>query len=378
MSKIIMNGSADSGISIFTCVRDASIYGGGISGVALPVHAGLYRYNARSRLLSEKSASTPVPGQVHMGGAGSGFGAIKEELPSVVHVHGMWTPFEIRACNYARRLKVPLVVSPHGMLEPWAFAHKRAKKWLAWHLYQRRCLESADLLLVNSLREYQTLRSLGLKPPIAVIENGVDDSQLNGSVVRSDSRRCVLFLSRLSPVKGIMDLLRAWQKIPVHDYELRIYGHADPGYADEVGAAIRNMGLSGSVALKGPVFGVEKWQAFKNSDIFVLPSYSENFGIVVAESLLAGVPVITTQSTPWQCLEKEGLGWIVENNVEQLAGALSHAMSLTDAHRKQMGAAASVYAREHFLWPKVIEKYCHTYAWLTGRQTQRPAWIYEG
>lgn len=367
-------------VAVITCVRDAREQGGGIAGVALPVHLGMYQSEVQARLLCGLPAQGAVPGQQCMAPSGRGFTSLEGEpsVPAVVHVHGLWTPFEWRACAYARRSGLPLVMSPHGMLEPWALGHKGLKKWFAWRLYQRRLLARADLLVVNSWNEYRTVRSLGLKAPVAVIENGVDTSGLDQVAQRTDRRKCVLFLSRLSPVKGIFDLLEAWARLPTdHAYELRIYGHADPGYAQQVSAAIERLALGASVKLKGPVFGTEKWQTYRNADVFVLPSYSENFGIVVAESLLAGLPVITTKATPWGCLETERLGWLVDNDPRQLAETLLQAMQLPNDQRQQMGLRAAAYARAHFHWPNIIDKYAETYAWVAGVQDHRPSWICE-
>lgn len=367
-------------VTVLTCVRDVSESGGGIASAALPLHLGLYQRNAQARLLSGLPAAEGGEGQQCVTSSGQGFASMTGKLsePAVVHVHGLWTPFEWRACAYARRAGVPLIMSPHGMLEPWALRHKRLKKLLAWRLYQRRWLACADLLVVNSWNEYQTVRAIGLKAPVAIIENGVDTTDFDQAAVRSDRSKNVLFLSRLSPVKGIFDLLEAWALLPVgHDYELRLYGPADPGYAEQIGAAIERLRLGASVKLKGPVFGSAKWQAYRNADVFVLPSYSENFGIVVAESLLAGVPVITTRATPWGCLEVERLGWMAENDPASLAEALRQAMQLSDDQREQMGVRARAYARAHFLWPDIIEKYTETYLWVTGMRTQRPNWVYE-
>lgn len=367
-------------VTVLTCVRDASERGGGIASAALPLHLGMYQRNVQARLLCGLPAAGSVSGQQCLTPAGQGFASLAGEssLPALVHVHGLWTPFEWRACAYARRVGVPLVMSPHGMLEPWALRHKRLKKWLAWRLYQRHWLARADLLVVNSWNEYRTVRGMGLKAPVAVIENGVDISSFDQVGVRTDRRKCVLFLSRLSPVKGIFDLLEAWSRLPAgHDYELRLYGPADPGYVEQIDAAIERLALGSSVKLKGPVFGAEKWQAYRNADVFVLPSYSENFGIVVAESLLAGVPVITTRATPWECLETERLGWLVENDSVQLAETLWQAMQVPDEQREQMGLRAAAYARAHFLWPDIIDKYVETYAWVSGSRARRPAWVCE-
>lgn len=366
-------------VTVLTCVRDARKQGGGIAAVALPVHQGLRLRDPQARLLCGLPAQEPLAGQQCMTASGQGFASLSAEpMPAVVHVHGLWTSFEWRACAYARRSGLPLVMSPHGMLEPWALAHKKTKKWLAWHLYQRRLLARADLLVVNSWNEYRTMRRMGLKAPVAVIENGVETHGSDHLVARSDTRKSVLFLSRLCPVKGIFDLLEAWARLPSgHGYDLRIYGQAEPGYAQQVAAAIERLGLGASVALKGPVFGADKWQAFRNADLFVLPSYSENFGIVVAESLLTGLPVITTRATPWECLESEGLGWLVENDPGQLADALQQAMSLPEARRQQMGVRGADYAQRHFLWPAIIDKYVETYAWIAGLQSRRPSWVRE-
>lgn len=367
-------------VTVLTCVRDASERGGGIASAALPLHLGMHQRNAQARLLCGLPTEGSVSGQHCLTPAGQGFASLLDEssLPAVVHVHGLWTPFEWRACSYARRAGVPLVMSPHGMLEPWALRHKRLKKWLAWRLYQRRWLANADLIVVNSWNEYRTVRGMGLKAPVAVIENGVDISSFDQSVVRTERRKRVLFLSRLSPVKGVFDLLEAWSRLPAdHGYELHLHGPADPGYAERIDAAMERLALRSSVKLQGPVFGKEKWQTYKNADVFVLPSYSENFGIVVAESLLAGVPVITTRATPWESLEAERLGWLVDNDPVQLAEALWQSMQLHDEQREQMGLRAEAYARAHFLWPDIINKYAETYAWVSGEQSRRPAWVCE-
>lgn len=366
--------------TVITAVRDATRFGGGIAGAAVPIHLGLYIRNAGALLVSGTPVSEVVPGQHCLSPSGVGFATLHAEKLStvVLHVHGLWGPFELRACKYARRLRIPLIMSPHGMLEPWALQHKKAKKWLAWRLYQRRWLSKADLLIVNSWKEYRTVREMGLKAPVAMIENGVDTSGFDSNIIRTDDRKCVLFLSRLSPVKGIFDLLEAWARLPSsHSYELRIYGHADPGYDLQVNAIIKRLGLEKSVKVHGAVFGSEKWQVYKNADVFVLPSYSENFGIVIAESLLAGLPVITTRATPWEFLESENLGWLVENDVEQLTEALLKAISLPEPQRQAMGKTAEAYAKERFLWPDIIDKYAETYDWVAGVRSGRPAWVRE-
>lgn len=365
-------------IGVLTCVHDSRETGGGVAGVSLQIHQGLARKGFDVNLLGGVHSGTLSPLQFDAKPNGSGIRKfpLTKNGQYVLHIHGLWTPFVWRAYRFARKNKLPLVVSPHGMLEPWAMSHKALKKKLAWFLYQKRILNHADMLVVNSEKELLTVRAMGLKSPVAVIENGVDAESFQQSNGSFPSEKVVLFLSRLSPVKGIPDLIEAWSLLPAgHGYELRLYGHADPGYEAELRRLILEFQVEGSVKLLGPVFGQDKWMAYQGATFFVLPSYSENFGIVVAEALWSGVPVITTNATPWECLAREAIGWQVDNDPRQLRDALLAAMRLEEEERKGMALRASVYAQANFNWPNVVDKYIVSYKWLVGSLAENPEWI---
>lgn len=332
-------------------------------------------------MLSGVNPAVLLPSQFDVKASGSGIGKfpLAKAKKGVLHVHGLWTPFVWRAYSFAKKNGLTLVVSPHGMLEPWAMNHKLWKKKIAWFMYQKKMLNSADMLVVNSEKELATVRAMGLKSPVAVIENGVDktDFALSTSSVAPD--KVVLFLSRLSPVKGLPDLIHAWSLLPAeHGYQLRLYGHADPGYEAELLRLIRKFNVEDSVTLFGSVFGVDKWRVYHNASFFVLPSYSENFGIVIAEALWSGLPVITTKATPWECLEREGLGWQVDNDPRQLRDALLAAMQLGDEKRNNIGLRASAYAQKNFNWPDIVDKYLLAYRWLIDGNIRKPEWIDRG
>lgn len=376
MDKLLGNN-----IQVLTCVHDARQTGGGVTGVSLQIHQGLVRKGCDAYLLSGINSSVLLPSQfdVRANGVGINQFPLTNQKKSVVHVHGLWTPFVWRICNFAKRKGLALVISPHGMLEPWAMNHKALKKKIAWCLYQKRVLNAADMLVVNSEKELRSIRSLGIKLPIAVIENGVDDTDFPPYFSSVSPDKVVLFLSRLSPVKGVPDLIRAWSLLPDnHGFELRLYGHADPGYEMELLRVIQDYKVGDSVKLFGPVFGSDKWNAYHNASVFVLPSYSENFGIVIAEALWAGLPVITTKATPWECLEREGLGWQVDNDPQKLCDALLAAMMLGNDRRHEIGLRASVYAKSNFNWPGIVDKYVQTYRWITEEGLSKPEWISRG
>jgi len=152
-------------VSITTVVRDATRHGGGMINVARPLHAAL-RAQGRDAEFVIGIGAGEVDSDAHVVGRN---GRGLHDLPTsmmraAVHIHGIWTPFECRAFLEARRRRARVVMSPHGALEHRAYTHKFAKKWTAWWLYQRHVLQSADLLIVNSTQELQTLRKLGLTP----------------------------------------------------------------------------------------------------------------------------------------------------------------------------------------------------------------------
>ena len=365
--------------AITTVVCDASKTGAGMASVALTVHKLLAnRYDA------DIVVGIPPEGSVdhlHVAGLkGQGFKALpRDVMTGVVHVHGLWTPFEWRACREARRRGARLVISPHGSLEPWALGHKRIKKLAAWTVYQKRILQRADLLVASSDLERDNFRKLGLTAPIAVIPVGVDTSDRPGDVLEpsaSGREKVVLFLSRLSPKKGIPDLLQAWHGLTDRrGHELHIHGYGPDAYRTLLERQIAGLGIAAHVKLRGPLFGADKWRKFQQSSIYVLPSYSENFGITVAEALLSGLPVITSDATPWGELPSRGLGWIVGNDVAELREALQLALSQNIGRLESIRREATDYAQQNFLWPPIADRYADTYAWLRTPGMDRPAWI---
>lgn len=242
----------------------------------------------------------------------------------LVHLQHIWTPYISIMANAARKKGIPYIITPRGMLEPWIMDRNPWKKKLAMRLYQRKDLKKASLLHATAEMEAENIRRLGFTNPIAVIPNGIDLSNLPAPKTIY-GRKKVVFLSRIHPKKGIELLLEAWNQIQIADWTLEIAGDGEPDYIESIKKKIDSLALK-SVKLVGPKYGEEKWNFIKSADIFVLPTYSENFGIVVAEALAMGVPVITTQGTPWQELETFYCGWWIDLSLETLKEALTEAI----------------------------------------------------
>jgi glycosyltransferase involved in cell wall biosynthesis len=282
----------------------------------------------------------------------------------VVHAHGVWDGAALAGVALARRAGCPLVISPHGMLEPWAFHHNRAKKFLPWHLWERQALARADVLEAKSDLEASSFPKVGLHNPVAVIPVGLDIPDLPPAARRQQGPRTCLFLSRIHPKKGIDMLLQAWASVRPAGWRLVIAGPDDGGYLPPLAALARSLGVAEEVKFLGPQYGDAKWNLLREADLFVLPSHSENFGIVVPEALAMGVPCIATTGTPWSQLERQGMGWWVEPTVATITAALRDAVSRPPADLAAMGRRGVGYVHDTFSWGAITRQTVDLYASL--------------
>lgn len=285
---------------------------------------------------------------------------------SIIHDQGIWLLNNHAAVGVAKSTKTPLILSTRGMLEPWAINHKGFKKKFAWHLYQKSDLNSVSLFHATSQQEAEHILDSGFRKPVAIVPNGVDVPPWRQRALSNDGRKTILFLSRIYPVKGLLNLVGAWEKIKDHEWKIVVAGPDEAGHKNEVMRAVDAAGLQDCFEFVGPVDNDEKWNWFFNADLFVLPSFTENFGIAVAEALACGVPVITTTGTPWQELISHKCGWWINIGVEPLADALREAIALTDNERSDMGLRGRALVEQSYSWAKVGKGMAEVYAWILG------------
>lgn len=294
--------------------------------------------------------------------------------PNLMHDHGLWLPSNAAAALVSRRQSIPLVISTRGMLTKWALQHNRWKKRLAWMGYQKHVLRRAALFHVTSQEEVDALRDLGFDQPAAIIPNGVPIPEVSTEKRKATDGHRALFLSRVHPKKGLPMLLDAWAAVRPVGWTLEIVGPSEEGHRAELEAQARRLGLEDTIQFSGSVADDEKWDVYRRADLFVLPTHSENFGIVVAEALAAGVPALTTTGAPWEDLERHGCGWWVEPTEPALTEALRTAVGASDKTRRAMGQRGRRLVEEQYSWPGVAENMTAAYQWLLG-QGPRPDFI---
>lgn len=291
----------------------------------------------------------------------------------LVHTHSVWNHPVYAARRAAVRHRKPLVYRPCGMLSPYTWARNRPAKVAYWLARERGNVRTAAVVHCTSEGEAAEVRAhRAVRGRVEVIPNGVDAAAWTTPVKRDElRRRCgpaadgkpiVLYLSRLHPKKGLTEfLLPALANMPAF---LAVVGGPDdhaPGYEVEVRDTIARLGLADRVALLGPVPAAERWAMFDGADVFALPSRSENFGIVVAEAMARGCPVLITDGVQaHEHVTRAGAGVVTTITVEAVTDRLNRLLADADT-RSEIGTRGRAHAREQFDWDRIAGRLAGVY-----------------
>ena len=259
--------------------------------------------------------------------------------PDIVHVNCCWTPDCAMIQRLAQKRGYKVVLTPHGMLEPWIIKrHYWTRKVPALWLYQKAAVQRADCVQATAESERDNLLKLGYNSNIKVVRLGIDAESIEMKRSWKKSRQ-ILFLSRVHVKKGINFLVEAADVLrnELQGYKILVAGEGDADYVEAMKRMICDRGLQDIVQLIGGVYGDEKWRLFQTSDFFVLPTHSENFGLAIAESLASGTPVITTVGTPWSDLNSSEAGAWIEIGTEPLVETLRRFLGLSEDELETMG-----------------------------------------
>ena len=300
----------------------------------------------------------------------------------LVHIHGLFSYSSVAAGFTARRMRVPYVVRPAGCLNRWGIQNRRPwLKRMSFQLLERPILDGAGAVQYTSDGEHRQAEELGAIYPSAIIPPPVDVVSFRQLPAKGwlaqrrpewAGRRILLFLSRLHRVKGLDLLLAAFEKIrrKMPDVALIVAGDGESQFVDTVHAQAATLGLEDHVLWAGFLHDAAKKAAMAEADLFVLPSYSENFGIAVVEAMAAGLPVlISDQVGIHNEISTADAGLVVPCAVDRLDEAMQKLVADV-ALRKRLGANARKLAWDRFSSQSTTRALLELYQGILIRHTQ--------
>jgi poly(glycerol-phosphate) alpha-glucosyltransferase len=290
----------------------------------------------------------------------------------VLHQHGIWQYTSRAVSSWRQRTGRPVMISPRGMLDPWALANSGWKKRLAHALFERENLARATCLHALAPAEAHAMRAFGLDNPIALIPNGMDFPQ--EAVARpaeTDDRRTLFYLGRIHPKKGLDELLEAWGIVArarpslASGWRLVIAGWDDGGHLERLQRKAEALPAGAQVTFPGPLHGEQKDRALRSADAFILPSYSEGLPMSVLEAWAHGVPVLMTDECNLTQAFAAGAAIRISNRPAELAASLEH--RLADPALAAVGETGRSFCAAHFTWSSIAARHIETYDWMLDR-----------
>ena len=283
----------------------------------------------------------------------------------IIHNHCLWRMPNIYPLSVKKNKNIKIIISPRGSFNNEALRISKVKKYIFSNFFgQNELLNKCDSFHATSIKEKDEIRSLGYKQPIAIIPNGIDIPILPKEKFSTNKTK-FLFLGRLHPIKGLDFLIDSWANINENDIQLEICGHyEDINYYESLKKKVKVKNIK-NIIFSGPVSGEQKSKKFLQNDVFILPSKSENFGLVIAEALSYGLPVITSDNTPWKDLENNQIGWVTKLDQENLNHKINLASKLSKSTLKEMGLNGREFIKRKYSWGKLSKKYDKYYKWLS-------------
>ncbi len=291
-----------------------------------------------------------------------------ETSNSALHCHGVWSPALLPVAAMARRRSVPVVVTPHGMLDPWSLRQSRWKKRVALATTHRRYLRGASALHCLNETEAAGVAELGSMPPVHVIGNGVDLAEIDAAAGRSEPGHLyrssfgevhgpvVLFLGRLHSKKrpewaaAAMDRLASRHPTAC----LAVVG-PDDGQAAEVRRIAAAGRWTDRLWMPGPLYGDDKVAALRDAAVFVLPSQQEGFSLAVLEAMASRTAVLLSPGVHFDEVQPAGAGRVVAERIEDWSEAIGAV--LHDAEEAAaMGERGRCLVQEHYTWDAIGEQ----------------------
>jgi glycosyltransferase involved in cell wall biosynthesis len=321
----------------------------------------------------------PIRGPRAVGYAPALVPALLNQRADVTHVAGLWMYPSMASLRVAKRTGKPYIVSPHGMLDPWALKNSAWKKQLAARLFERRHLEGAACLQALCAAEANAIRAAGYTNPIFILPNGIDlpDSSTRGSAPVwagrfPADRRVMLFLGRLHPKKGLRPLVEAWNAMRSTNWQLVIAGWDQGGHLAELELLVQTLNLSDRITFCGPLHGPAKDAAYASAQAFILPSFSEGLPTTVLEAWAHRLPVLMTAACNLPEGFASGAALEISSEPDQLAQSMLLFERKSPSELADMGRRGRILAEEQFNWNRISREMVAVYSWVAGQGPRPP------
>lgn len=286
----------------------------------------------------------------------------------IVHQHGIWQLFSYPISQLAKGK--PTIISPHGMLDPWARNNSFVRKRVAWYGWERENLRRAAYIHALAEAEALAIRDWLPNARILVLPNGiVTDHFLATKAGISSGIRTCLFMARIHPKKGLHRLLNQWAELPLDIrkcWRLKIAGPDEVGIVAQLKRQVEELSLRMEVEFVGALTGSDKINALNQASAFVLPSYSEGLPMSVLEAWAAGLPVLMTRA----CNLPEGFVCDAAHEISDDPGDLARGLARSDL--EAMGQRGRELVEKHFSWDKIAESYEVSCDWILNQDTTPP------
>lgn len=290
----------------------------------------------------------------------------------LVHTNAIFSYAILPAYWACQKNRVPYIITPRGMLEPWALSYKAWKKRFYYALFEKPALNRANAIQMLASTEAQRTKSLNLKAPFTIISNGVHRKDFEPLVTpelffekfpQTKNKQLITFLGRIDPKKGLDLLADAMGKIH-HQFpqaHLLIAGPDNINFLPTAKQYFTDANCLDKVTFTGLLTGELKYSALSAADIYVAPSYSEGFSMSVLEGMASGLPCIITTGCNFPEAAEANAAYVVDINAEEIANALTEC--LQNPHKANAtGKLARKLVLEQYTWDSIASKLVNTYA----------------
>jgi glycosyltransferase involved in cell wall biosynthesis len=300
--------------------------------------------------------------------------ALRRKVPAsdLVHIHSLYLFHDLVAGHWCRRYAVPYLVRPHGTLDPFMHRRHRGRKRLMERLFEHRNIRRAAALHFTTAEEEKLAAPFTFQTPGLVVPLGINWEEFAELPEPGEFRRrhpeiadkaIILFFGRINFKKGLDILARAFGAVARRreDVHLVIAGPDNEGWEARVRAWLAEEGMGARTTFTGMLLGPEKLAVLRDASLFVLPSYSENFGLAVVEAMATGLPVIISDKVNiWREVQAAGAGRVIPADAPALADQLLDLLDNPGA-ATHMGQKGRSLVQERFQWPRIARSLVEAY-----------------